>query len=132
MIGVSVGHDERSVASMAPIYKGKIWDFRVSWTLANFETAVTQQFTDPPVTDGSDGYAFAGGSSTVTITTTTTTTTTTTEESSDAGEAVVVEGDDAGTDAEVIPDDAEVSEPTGEEEETGEAEEEVVEVVEEE
>jgi len=86
MIGVSVGHDAQQVASMAPFYKGKIWDFRVSYTDADFATAVTQQVSDVAPTDGSDGANMAGGSytemtatasasssSTTTVTTETTT-----------------------------------------------------------
>jgi len=77
MIGVSVGHDARTVADMAPFYKGKIWDFRVSYTSADFATAVTAQVEDPAATDGSDGANMSGGSTMVPIATTTTTETTT-------------------------------------------------------
>jgi len=66
LIGVSVGHDARTVASMAPIYKGKLWDFRVAQTAGDFEALVTKQQTDPAATDGSDGANMAGGSTTVT------------------------------------------------------------------
>jgi len=58
MIGVSVGHDARRVASMAPIFKGKIWDFRVNLKLEkpdDFEVAVKKQISDPVPKDGSDG-----------------------------------------------------------------------------
>jgi hypothetical protein len=66
LIGVSVGHDARTVASMAPIYKGKLWDFRVTQTAGDFEGVVTKQQTDPAATDGSDGANMAGGASTET------------------------------------------------------------------
>jgi hypothetical protein len=61
MIGVSVGHDQRRVASMAPIYRGKIWDFRVNFKSADFNTAVKKQVEDV-ITDGSDGKEMSGGS----------------------------------------------------------------------
>lgn len=48
MIGLSVGHSERAVASMAPIYTGSIDDFRVSVTPAEFATAVTTMVAEPP------------------------------------------------------------------------------------
>jgi len=58
LIGVSVGHDARRVASMAPIFRGKIWDFRVNLKLNkpdDFEVAIKKQVEDPPAKDGSDG-----------------------------------------------------------------------------
>jgi len=64
MIGVSVGHTARSVSDMAPIFKGKIWDFRVNLKLnkpEDFEVAVKTQIEAKPVTDGSDGAKSAGG-----------------------------------------------------------------------
>jgi hypothetical protein len=61
LIGVSVGHDERRVASMAPMYRGKIWDFRINFKSTDFDTAITKQKTDV-ITDGSDGKAMSGGS----------------------------------------------------------------------
>lgn len=42
MIGVSAGTDAREVGSAAPLYKGKIWDFRVSSTDADFDALVTK------------------------------------------------------------------------------------------
>lgn len=61
MIGVSVGHDARRVSSMAPIFKGKIWDFRVFTKEVEFDKGVKKQVEEKPVTDGSDGSNSAGG-----------------------------------------------------------------------
>jgi len=48
MIGLSVGHSARNVASMAPIYTGSIDDFRVSTAPAQFATAVATMVAEPP------------------------------------------------------------------------------------
>jgi hypothetical protein len=98
MIGVSTGHDERRVASMAPMYKGKIWDFRVNFKSADFDGAVKKQ-VEEVVTDGSDGKEMAGGSMSktevvtkddgTTVTTITIGTTTTTRTTDISGKTVV-------------------------------------------